>query len=160
MARSDAPARRIRAAALVAAGCLLATACAGLARDEAVAGDEEAKSSMLAAVQASADAWNRGDLKGHLAIYDPSVTVMTRSGPRPTIEAIEKSFGQAYFVDGKPKQSLRMEQVHIRSLSARSALMTGRFVLSGGSLPEQSGWFTLVWIRTAQGWRAVHDHTS
>jgi transposase len=44
-------------------------------------------------LQSSADAWNRGDLQGHVAIYDPSVTVMTNNGPRPTIEAIVKSFG-------------------------------------------------------------------
>ncbi|MEP6998342.1 MAG: nuclear transport factor 2 family protein [Betaproteobacteria bacterium] len=115
---------------------------------------------MLAVLQASADAWNRGDLKGHLEIYDPSVTVMTKSGPRPTIDAVEKSFGQAYFVDGKPKQRLRTESVKIRALSDRSALMTGRFILSGGSEAEQSGWFTLIWIRTPAGWRVVHDHTS
>jgi uncharacterized protein (TIGR02246 family) len=123
-----------------------------------LAAQDEAE--IRAAMQASVDAWNRGDLKGHLAIYDPSVTVMTKSGPRPTIEAIEKSFGQAYFVDGRAKQSLRMESISIRSLSGQSALVTGRFVLSGGTEPEQSGWFTLVWIHTAAGWRAIHDHTS
>ena len=140
--------------------CLLLGACAGLAADPVGALDEADKAQMLAAVQASADAWNHGDLKGHLAIYDPSVTVMTKNGPRPTIEAIEKSFAKAYFVDGKPRQNLRMESVAIRALSAQSALMTGRFILSGGSEPEQSGWFTLVWVRTSAGWRAVHDHTS
>jgi ketosteroid isomerase-like protein len=111
-------------------------------------------------LQSSADAWNRGDLQGHVAIYDPSVTVMTNNGPRPTIEAIVKSFGDAYFVNGQPKQQLRMESVAVRPLSADSALMTGRFILSGGDDPERSGWFTLVWVRTAAGWRAVHDHTS
>jgi len=45
-------------------------------------------------------------------------------------------------------------------LSEQSALVTGRFILSGGTEPEQSGWFTLVWIRTPAGWRAIHDHTS
>jgi ketosteroid isomerase-like protein len=85
---------------------------------------------------------------------------MTKNGPRPTIEAIETSFGQTYFMDGKPKQSLRMESVKVRALSEQSALVTGRFVLSGGAEPEQSGWFTLVWAYTAAGWRAVHDHTS
>jgi beta-aspartyl-peptidase (threonine type) len=124
----------------------------------AISADDE--SQMLAATQASTDAWNRGDLKGHLAIYDASVTVMTKAGPRPTIEAIEKSFGQAYFVDGKPRQQLRTESVRIRGLSAQSALMTGRFILSGGSEAEQSGWFTLIWVRAPSGWRAVHDHTS
>jgi ketosteroid isomerase-like protein len=50
--------------------------------------------------------------------------------------------------------------LHVVPLAADSALMTGRFVLSGGDRPEQSGWFTLVWIRTPRGWKIVHDHTS
>jgi uncharacterized protein (TIGR02246 family) len=145
----------------------LLAACTALLGGCVVQGDfhtgpaaDSGEAEIRAALQASADAWNRGDLKGHLAIYDPSVTVMTKNGPRPSIEAIEQSFGKAYFVDGRPKQNLRMESVAVRLLSDRSALVTGRFILSGGSLPEQSGWFTLVWIRTAAGWRAVHDHTS
>jgi len=152
--------RRFTAAAMLAGGFLALSACAvpGQSSPGPVGAEDEAQ--MRASLQASADAWNRGDLKGHLAIYAPSVTVMTKTGPRPTVEAIEKSFGQAYFVDGKPKQRLRMEGVVIRSLSGQSALMTGRFILSGGTEAEQSGWFTLVWVRTADGWRAIHDHTS
>jgi len=154
------PVGRFAKAFLAIASILALIACAGLddSKDRNATTQEEAQ--MLAALQASADAWNRGDLKGHLAIYDPSVIVMTKTGPRPTIEAIERSFGQTYFVDGKPKQNLRMEKVTIRGLSERSAIMTGKFILSGGAEPEQSGWFTLVWVRTATGWRAVHDHTS
>jgi ketosteroid isomerase-like protein len=121
-------------------------------------GDDRAQ--MLAALTASADAWNRGDLTGHLAIYDETVTTMTKSGPRPTIAAIESAFRAAYFIGDRPKQNLRMEQVAIRSLSSDSALMTGRFVLSGGTEVEQSGWFSLIWLRTPTGWKVVHDHTS
>lgn len=113
-----------------------------------------------AATTASAEAWNRGDLKGHLAIYVDSVTFMTRTGPRPGVAAIEQSFTTTYFRDGMPKQQLRFEQTTIRRLDANSALETGRFILSGGGEPEQSGWFTLVWVRTAAGWKAVHDHSS
>lgn len=115
---------------------------------------------MLASLQASADAWNRGDLPGHLAIYDETVTTMTKSGPRPTVAAIESAFRSTYFNGDKPKQNLHMESVAIRPLSRDSALMTGRFILSGGALAEQSGWFTLVWVRTAAGWKVVHDHSS
>jgi ketosteroid isomerase-like protein len=150
-----------RAFAVIAAACWLMLGACALPGQSAT-GDltKQDESQILGALQASADAWNRGDLKGHLAIYDPSVTVMTKNGPRPTIEAIEASFAGMYFVDGKPRQRLRMESVKIRSLSEQSALVTGRFVLSGGTEPEQSGWFTLVWLRTPVGWRAIHDHTS
>ena len=147
-------------AVLVAACCLVLAACAASGENAAGALHEQDEAQILGALQASADAWNRGDLKGHLAIYDPSVTVMTKAGPRPTIEAIEASFAATYFVDGKPRQSLRMDSVRIRMLSEQSALVTGRFILSGGTEPEQSGWFTLVWVRTPAGWRAIHDHTS
>lgn len=123
------------------------------------ADDEAARGQLLGALQRSADAWNAGDLKGHLAIYDDSVSVMTRNGPRLGVAAIEASFSAAYFKDGRPKQALRMEQVSVRFLSTDSALMTGRFILAGGNEPEQSGWFTLVWVRTPTGWKAVHDHT-
>ncbi|MBI1294220.1 DUF4440 domain-containing protein [bacterium] len=121
---------------------------------------QQDESTLRTALQSSADAWNRGDLQGHVAIYDPSVTVMTNHGPRPGVEAIVKSFGDAYFVNDKPKQQLHMESAVVRPLSADSALVTGRFILSGGDDPERSGWFTLIWVRTAEGWRAVHDHTS
>ena len=149
--------RRQTAAALLASAALVVV-CA--TADGPTAFQDRDQAALLAAVQASADAWNRGDLKGHVAIYDASVNVMTKNGPRPGIDAIEKSFGQTYFVNGQPRQQLRMESVAVRALSASSALMTGRFVLQGGNEPELSGWFTLVWIRTAAGWRAVHDHSS
>jgi uncharacterized protein (TIGR02246 family) len=118
------------------------------------------QAAIRAATAASADAWNRGDLKGHVAIYVDSVTFMTRNGPRPGVAAVEQSFAATYFRDGQPKQQLRFEQVTIRRLDRNSALETGRFVLSGGGEPEQSGWFTLVWVRTEGGWKAVHDHSS
>lgn len=112
-----------------------------------------------AAMQASSDAWNRGDLKGHLAIYVDTVTFMTPNGPRPGVAAIEQSFTRTFFQGGRPKQNLRFEQMVVRPLGPGSALGTGRFILSGGGQADNTGWFTLVWIRTAAGWRAVHDHS-
>ena len=119
--------------------------------------DEARIRAMLAA---SAEAFNRGDLPGHLAIYDPAITFMTKNGPRPGIAPIEAAFREAYFRDGLPKQLLRFEQLAVRPLGADQAMATGRFVLAGGGEPDQTGWFTLVWLRTAAGWRAVHDHSS
>lgn len=144
----------------VALALATAVACAPLpeiANQSDWAADEAA---IRAATAASAEAWNRGDLKGHLSIYVDSVTFMTRSGPRPGVAAIEQSFTTSYFRDGQPKQQLRFEQVTIRRLDRNSALETGRFVLSGGGEPEQSGWFTLIWVRTGAGWKAVHDHST
>jgi len=142
--------------AVVLAGC----ATSRDAGNTGASREAEARTAMLGALSASAASWNAGDLKGHLSIYDESVTVMTKAGPRPSVAAIEASFSAVYFKDGKPKQVLSFEQVSIRFLSSESALMTGRFELTGGGLPNQSGWFSLVWVHTAAGWRVVHDHTS
>lgn len=119
--------------------------------------DEAEIRAMLAA---SVEAFNRGDLPGHLSIYDAAITFMTKDGPRPGIAPIEAAFSKSYFRDGLPKQQLRFEQLAVRPLGADQALATGRFVLAGGGEPDQTGWFTLICVRTGAGWRAVHDHSS
>ena len=113
-----------------------------------------------AMTDASAAAWNQGNLKEHLALYVDTVTFMTTNGPRPGVDAVERAFSEKYFRDGRPKQTLSFSQVVLRPLGRDAALETGRFLLSGGGEPEQSGWFTLVWVRTPDGWRVVHDHSS
>ena len=119
--------------------------------------DEDEMSQRLAE---SAAAFNRGDLPGHLAIYDESVTFMTKDGPRPGVAPIERAFREKYFRDGRAIQALRFEELAVRPLGRDAALATARWVLSGAEQPEQSGWFTLAWIRTPAGWRVVHDHSS
>lgn len=118
------------------------------------------RTEILAALQASAEAWNDGDLRGHLAMYVDSVTFMTREGPRPGVEPVFESFTRTYWQEGRPLQQLGFDEVTVRPLDRDAALVTGRFRLTGGGQAEQSGWFTLVWIRAAEGWRAVHDHSS
>lgn len=115
---------------------------------------------LVAAVQASAEAWNRGDLDGHLAIYVDSATFMTRLGPRTGVAATRDAFERTYFRGGRPIQQLRFENLAARPAGRDAALLTGRFVLEVGGEPVRAGWFTLVWLRTPRGWRVVHDHTS
>ena len=134
---------------------------AGVLAVPAVAGDWAAdEADIRRQLNESVLAFNRGDLPGHLAIYDERVTFMTKDGPRPGIAPIEKAFRENYFRDGQPIQQLRFEQLAVRPLGPEAALATARWILSGGDKPGLSGWFTLVWERTPAGWRAVHDHSS
>lgn len=145
---------------VVLLAALSACASAG-ARAAAVPATWDAdRAEIMAKLQASSDAWNAADLRGHLALYVDTVTFMTANGPRPGVRPVEEAFSRTYWRDGRPIQRLAFEQVAVRPLGADAALQTGRFVLSGGGQPEQSGWFTLVWVRTPGGWRAVHDHSS
>jgi len=118
------------------------------------------EAAIRAALAASDDAFNRGDLAGHLALYDESVEFMTKDGPRPGIAGIEKAFSEHYFRDGKAIQQLSVDRLAVRRLTDDAALATARWTLQGGGLPDQTGWFTLVFLRTPAGWRAVHDHSS
>jgi len=115
---------------------------------------------ILAALHASTEAWNRGDLCGHLAIDDESVTSMTKSGPRQGVAPIEEAFRAAYFSEGQLRPMLKLEQIASRILSQDSAIVTGRYALYGAGQSEQAGWFTLVWLLTPSGWKVVHDHSS
>jgi uncharacterized protein (TIGR02246 family) len=146
------------AAALLIAGAACASPRAGPSSPGAGLAAEEA--AISAALRASTDAWNAGDLAGHLAIYVDSATFMTADGPRPGVAATAQAFTRAYWRDGRPRQALSFTRVAVRPLGPGAALSTGRFLLSGGGEPEQSGWFTLVWVRTPGGWRVVHDHSS
>lgn len=147
---------------VLAAWAVLAVGCAAPGTTAAPGGGSwpRDEAALREALETSMEAWNQGDLRGHLAIYADSVTMMTGAGPRVGVDPIEQAFLAAYWEDGLPRQALRFEQVRIRPVGEDAALATGRFVLSGGGLAEQSGWFTLVWERTPAGWRAVHDHSS
>lgn len=145
------PSNSWRAAAFLFALVAAPIATAGWAADEAEIQKRLADSAL---------AFNRGDLAGHLAIYDEGVTFMTKDGPHPGVTPIEKAFREKYFRDGKPIQQLRFERLALHQLAPDAALATARWVLSGGDTAEQSGWFTVVWLRTPAGWRVVHDHSS
>jgi uncharacterized protein (TIGR02246 family) len=111
-------------------------------------------------LQSTADAWNNGNLAGHVATYADSAAFMTGRGPMIGREKIEASLRRSFWREGKPVQTLRYEHVSVRALGRDYALMTGRFVLSGGGRADASGWFSLVWERGTKGWQEIHDHSS
>ncbi|HSL22421.1 MAG TPA: nuclear transport factor 2 family protein [Vicinamibacterales bacterium] len=119
----------------------------------------DARNETVKALQASAEEWNRGNLDGFIDPYHEGSMFMTRDGPIGRA-AMRDRYEKRFFSGGKPLQQLRFDQLTVVPLAAEAALMTGRFVLSGGGNPDQSGWFTLIWMRTPQGWKIVHDHTS
>ena len=141
-------------------GLALAILAACLAAPSAAADWAADEAEIRLRLADSALAFNRGDLPGHLAAYDESVTFMTKDGPRPGVAPIEKAFRETYVRDGQALQQLRFEALAVRPLGPDAALATARWVLTGGEKAEQSGWFTLAWQRTPTGWRVVHDHSS
>lgn len=114
---------------------------------------------LIATLQATATMWNRGDLEGFIAPYADATTFMTPAGLIGR-DAMRARYVSRYFTGATPDQQLRFDQLEARALGADHALMTGRYTLSGGGKAELTGRFTLVWMRTPDGWRILHDHSS
>lgn len=132
-------------------------AAAGCASSAAPRGD--AAGEIEYRIQESAGAWNRGDLAAFVADYDEAATFVTGKGLIGK-EEMTRHYAEKYFHAGRPDQILRLEEIRVRLLGEGVALSTGRWAVSGGGKPEQSGWFSLVWKKTPGGWKIVHDHSS
>jgi beta-aspartyl-peptidase (threonine type) len=123
-------------------------------------GSQADEQALIARLQATTADWNAGNLDAFIAPYAAQSTFMTREGPLGR-DAMRAHYQKVFFGPaGEKPRPLRFERFDVRPLGADHALMTGRFILGGDGKPDQSGWFTLVWIRTPEGWQILHDHSS
>ncbi|HEX8265676.1 MAG TPA: DUF4440 domain-containing protein [Pyrinomonadaceae bacterium] len=118
-----------------------------------------AEAAIRAELEKTAVGWNEGSLEKYLAVYTSDATEMRKTGPAGGVEAIGETMKNGFWKTGRPLQNLRYESVVVRMLGKNAALVTGKFVLSGGDKPERTGWFTTVWRKTKNGWRMIHDHS-
>ena len=107
-------------------------------------------------------AWNRGDIPGFMDGYDKSdSTTFVSSAITKGHAAVLANYRKRYPTPEK-MGTLRFSDLEIRQLGPDYAAVIGRFHLdrsqeAGG---ESSGIFTLLFHRTAQGWKVILDHTS
>jgi uncharacterized protein (TIGR02246 family) len=117
---------------------------------------------IVAALNASADAWSAGDLSGFMKSYEPSpdTTYIGHNGPIRGTSAIQAHYAPA-FAHGKPAR-LALSVLDYRPLCPDFALITGRFTLAPvpPATKGATGIFTLVFHKSADGWRIISDHTS
>ena len=120
-------------------------------------GSDEA--ALVASLQATVEMWNRGDINGFMAPYAESATYMTPAGLLAWTRCARATW-RSTSPAATPDQQLRFDQLQVRRMGEDHALLTGRFVLTGGGKADQTGRFSLVWVRQAGGWRIIHDHSS
>jgi len=154
------------AAALLMAAALFMAACGG-GNPTPIDGSlpaAPAAEEMRATLVESADAWNRRDLDGFMEPYlrSPDLTFSGSGGVRRGFDSVVERYRASYFQAEAPLPSLRFEDLETRDLGRDHALMLGRYILLDPTTGEQmdTGFFTLVWVRTRAGWRILHDHTS
>jgi len=107
-------------------------------------------------------AWNRGDIPGFMEGYakSQSTTFIGSTIARGHTDVL------AGYIKRYPNRdkmgTLKFSDLEVRMLGSNYASVIGRFHLdrskeAGG---EASGIFTLVFEKTAQGWKIILDHTS
>jgi ketosteroid isomerase-like protein len=156
--------------ALICLSCCLLVAAPSLPSPAAGGGlggrgaGEQAKADQKAILQVLNDqqvTWNKGDLKAFMSGYQHSSALTFYSGA--TIhkgwDAILERYQKKYQAEGKEMGKLTFRDIDIEVLGADSAVVRGRWELKT-STDMPNGLYTLIFRKTPEGWRIVHDHTS
>jgi uncharacterized protein (TIGR02246 family) len=113
-----------------------------------------------AVLDAQVEAWNRGDIEGFMDGYarSPDTTFISDNNFTRGWQKVHDRYQKNY--DSREKMgTLTFSDLETRLLSSDAAVTIGRWHLQlANSQPH--GRFTLIFRRTRQGWRIVHDHTS
>ena len=113
-------------------------------------------------LNAQVDAWNRGDVVAFMQGYNnsPQTTFVGKTvahGYSNILERYRKNYA------GKEKMGqLAFDDLEVHPLDAHFAFVTGRFRLarSASAGGDAQGIFSLVFEKTAAGWKIILDHTS
>ena len=128
------------------------------ARGPEMEGEEVA--AVRAVIEAQQAAWNRGDVEGFMDGYAREDGTTFVSGDTLTRgwQTVLERYRRSY--DSPAKMgTLTFSELEFKPLSPFYVMATGRWQLArDGDAPR--GRFTLLFRRTAAGWRVVHDHTS
>ena len=113
-----------------------------------------------AIIQAQQEAWNRGDIDGFMNGYARSKSTIFVSEDTVTRgwQTARDRYKKKYS-DRAKMGTLKFSNLEITPLGADSAVALGGWKLKRAK-DQPHGRFTLIFRKTADGWRIVHDHTS
>jgi uncharacterized protein (TIGR02246 family) len=128
----------------------------------AASAEPESKDQVVAQVRAALDAqqaaWNRGDIDTFTTTYDRDAIFVSGDevtrGSQTILERYKKKYS-----DRAKMGTLTFSDLEITALSENAAVVLGRWSLKRAN-DEPHGRFTLIFRKTPDGWRIVHDHTS
>ena len=152
--------QNVATSAFLALAPLLLPACA--TRGPAPGADDGAEG-VLAVARAQQEAWNRGDLAGYMSAgYLRSSEIAFFSGGEDTrgYDPVLDRYSRRYAEGGAEMGRVEFSSLEALPLGEQHALLRGRWDLDFEREPDVGGLFTLIFRRTPEGWRIVHDHTS
>jgi ketosteroid isomerase-like protein len=115
---------------------------------------------VIAEFRASEQAWNEGSIDGFMRSYLRSGTLRFAGHDRYTLgwEKVLANYKKGY-PDREAMGKLTFSDVHVTVLSADAALVFGRWQVEKKEETSE-GLYTLLFRKTGDGWRIVHDHTT
>jgi len=113
-----------------------------------------------AVIRAQQEAWNRGDIDAFMNGYARarSTTFVSEDTVRRGWDMVRARYKQKYS-DRAKMGTLTFSELEINLLSPDAAAVLGRWQLQRAE-DRPHGRFTLIFRRTKDGWKIVHDHTS
>jgi len=102
-----------------------------------------------------------GDLEAFARGYldSPNITFFSGSTALRGHAALLDRYRKRYASEGREMGRLAFEDLEVEVLSPAAAVARGRWRLATAK-ENLGGLFTLVFRKSAEGWRIVHDHTS
>jgi uncharacterized protein (TIGR02246 family) len=139
---------------------VLLVGAALIAAAQAKSGDSPVGSEIRALLLAQQKAWNRGDIDGFMNDYARGDTTVFVSGDEVTRgwQTVRKRYLKKYG-DHSKMGTLTFSNIEIEPLAPDCAIALGRWELKRAS-DNPRGRFTLIFRKTPDGWRIVHDHPS
>jgi uncharacterized protein (TIGR02246 family) len=121
----------------------------------------DTKSEITALLERQDQAWNRGDLDGFLQPYDDSgkLVFIGSTGAIRNRGQLKEKYEKKYKVGGADFGKLTFSELQVEDLGDGIARAWGRWQVEQNDT-KASGWFSLILMKTAEGWRIIHDHSS
>ncbi len=121
------------------------------------------KASIIAVLNAQVAAWNNGDIRAFMNGYKKSDLTKFVSSKGVTLgyNAVLERYLKNYPTK-ETMGKLSFSELDVKLLSAKNAHVVGRWALArpekdGGDI---GGYFSLLFEKTADGWKVIADHTS
>ena len=113
-----------------------------------------------AVMKGQEEAWNRGDIEGFMNGYWRSEQTVFVSGDKITRgwQGVLDRY-KAKYSDRDKMGALKFSDLEITTLGPDSAVALGRWQLKRAN-DQPHGTFTLIFRKTADGWRIIQDHSS
>jgi ketosteroid isomerase-like protein len=119
---------------------------------------QKVRADIRAVMEAQQAAWNRGNVDGFMNGYARTRATVFVSGNTVTRgwQTVRDRYKKKYATAEEMGQ-LEFSDLEITPLGSDAAVVLGRWELKRKSDHPR---FTLIFRRTTDGWRIVHDHTS